>query len=151
MCRTATQPRRMGDGLSLCVFQGAWLVYFAHVAILFWLFQALDVFLLIVKNSATNPKRTKWLVNFAWGFPALFLVPGLATQAYGSQGVIIFCVMNPESLALEWFSIWIWAYLYSVVGTALMVQAPLSCFFSSSMALLYTILILCISHLNLLC
>ena len=100
-CKDNTQPNLQVDG-GMCVFQSIWLSYWVIGACCFWLVQAWDLFMRIVKNQRHLDHLTKYYHMIGWGVPLLVVVVVLGTQAAGYQQGQLWCfITDPDNVEFE--------------------------------------------------
>jgi len=94
-CKDRTTPMEQSDG-GICLFQGIWLIYWVLCACCFWLVQALDLYLRVVKGRRSLDHMNKYYYVLSWGLPLVLLVIVAGFNMFGYERGQIWCLLSSE-------------------------------------------------------
>ena len=96
-CRNNANMLDASDGLTPCAVQTFVQLYFGLAICICWCMQSIGVFLKIVVNMKSPPKRKKAHLAAIFGLPMISLVIGIRSEEYGYSYTQTACFFGPQA------------------------------------------------------
>eukprot|EP00698_Gefionella_okellyi_P022818 TRINITY_DN7621_c0_g1_i1.p1 TRINITY_DN7621_c0_g1~~TRINITY_DN7621_c0_g1_i1.p1 ORF type:complete len:447 (-),score=46.38 TRINITY_DN7621_c0_g1_i1:112-1452(-) len=104
---------------NLCLFQAIFLSYTTLCTIIWPLFIAITLFLIVVKHDAHVERLEKWFHLFAWGVPVILTLLPFSTWPWGPAGILCWITQNNGGQYWRIFQVYFWVWCVIIVDAAL--------------------------------